>query len=122
MNKIFEQVDHYMHEALKKGLPDIKPCELEKDGAVFYMNGKNGTAFDWYVNEHFPIEVLRSKNYTVYKVKEGGFYYVFWIQCYVYEREELSGKSIERQVEPKVDFSVYLNKPRKYWVLIYIII
>ena len=54
MNKIFEQVDHYMHEALKKGLPDIKPCELEKDGAVFYMNGKNGTAFDWYVNEHFP--------------------------------------------------------------------
>ena len=43
-----------MHEALKKGLPDIKPCELEKDGAVFYMNGKNGTAFDWYVNEHFP--------------------------------------------------------------------
>ena len=54
MNKIFEQVDRYMHEALKKGLPDIKPCELEKDGTVFYMNGKNGTAFDWYVNEHFP--------------------------------------------------------------------
>ena len=46
MNKIFEQVDRYMHESLRKGLPDIKPCDLEKDGAVFYMNGKNGTAFD----------------------------------------------------------------------------
>ena len=54
MNKIFEQVDRYMHESLRKGLPDIKPCDLEKDGAVFYMNGKKGTAFDWYVNEHFP--------------------------------------------------------------------
>ena len=54
MNKIFEQVDRYMHESLRKGLPDIKPCDLEKDGAVFYMNGKNGMAFDWYVNEHFP--------------------------------------------------------------------
>ena len=54
MNKIFEQIDHYMHESLQKALPDVRPCNLEKDGAVFFMNGKNGTAFDWYVNEHFP--------------------------------------------------------------------
>ena len=37
MNKIFEQVDRYMHEALKKGLPDIKPCELEKDEAIEFF-------------------------------------------------------------------------------------
>lgn len=54
MNKIFEQIEHYMYESLKKELPDVKRCDLEKDGTVFYMNGKNGTAFDWYVNEHFP--------------------------------------------------------------------
>ena len=54
MNKIFTQIDHYMHDALKQSMPDIKTEDLEKDGAVFYMNGKNGTAFDWYVNEHFP--------------------------------------------------------------------
>ena len=54
MNKIFEQIEHYMYESLKVGLPDVKLDDLEKDGAVFYMNGKNGTAFDWYVNEHFP--------------------------------------------------------------------
>ena len=24
---------------------------MEGDGAIFYMNGKNGTEFDWYVNE-----------------------------------------------------------------------
>lgn len=54
MNRVFEQVDLYMHEALEKELPDIKSSDLEKGGAVFYMNGKNGTAFDWYVNEHLP--------------------------------------------------------------------
>jgi len=54
MNRIFDQIDYYMHEALKQGIPDVSATDFEKDGAVFYMNGKNGTAFDWYVNEHFP--------------------------------------------------------------------
>lgn len=54
MNKIFEQVESIMLGKLKEALPDVKPADLEKNGAVFYMNGKNGTAFDWYVNEHFP--------------------------------------------------------------------
>jgi hypothetical protein len=54
MNNIFEQLQQYMQESLRKALPGVKVSDLEKDGAVFYMNGKNGTAFDWYVNEHFP--------------------------------------------------------------------
>ena len=54
MNRILEQLERIMHEVLQKTIPVIKPSDLEKDGAVFYMNGKNGTAFDWYVNEHFP--------------------------------------------------------------------
>ena len=28
--------------------------ELEEDGKVYYMNGKNGTEYDWFVNEHLP--------------------------------------------------------------------
>lgn len=54
MNKIFEQLSAYMQDSIKKALPDVKFSDLEKDGAVFYMNGKNGTEFDWYVNDHFP--------------------------------------------------------------------
>ena len=30
------------------------------------------------VNESFPVEVLRKEEYTVYKVNQGGYYYVFW--------------------------------------------
>lgn len=43
-----------MLEALKNTLPEVDFSDLEDGGAVFYMNGKNGTAFDWYVNEHLP--------------------------------------------------------------------
>jgi hypothetical protein len=50
MNKIFEQVESIMQEKLKVALPDAKPADLEKDGAVFYMNGKIGfgtVALSW---------------------------------------------------------------------------
>ena len=48
------QVENHMHNILQEYLPHIKNTDLEKDGAVFYMNDKNGTAFDWYVNDHLP--------------------------------------------------------------------
>ena len=54
MNDILSQVEKYMHEALKEKLPEVSLRVLEDNGAVFYMNGKNGTAFDWYVNDHLP--------------------------------------------------------------------
>ena len=54
MNGIFEQLEKKMRGCLKDVLPGVKTSDLEKRGAVFYMNGKNGTAFDWYVNGHFP--------------------------------------------------------------------
>jgi len=56
---------------------------------VNYSGGEYSTAdysseaisiFD--VNERFPIECLRSKLYSVYKVREGGYFYVFWIGSY----------------------------------------
>ena len=89
-----------MHEALKKGLPDVALSELEKDGAVFYMNGKNGTAFDWYVNEHFPnffifyndTENLGAVKATLYT--DGG------LTIYIYgDKGRAEPVSFEEQVE-----------------------
>ena len=54
MNDILSQVEKFMHGALKEKLPQVNLSDLEDNGAVFYMNGKNGTAFDWYVNDHLP--------------------------------------------------------------------
>ena len=54
MNKIFSQIEKIMLECINSEMPDLDRRDLEKHGAVFYMNGKNGTAFDWYVNDRFP--------------------------------------------------------------------
>ena len=32
------------------------------------------------VNREFPIECLRKNGYSVYKVAEGGYFYVFWVK------------------------------------------
>ena len=40
-----------INESISKYLPDVKPEDLEENGKIYYMNGKNGTEFDWYVND-----------------------------------------------------------------------
>lgn len=51
MNKIFEEIKKKVNDTIKEYLPELDKKSLEDDGAVFYMNGRNGTAFDWFVNE-----------------------------------------------------------------------
>lgn len=53
------------------------------------------------VEQRFPVEVIRSKEYSVYKVREGGYYYVFWQRGINMETGEL----VE---ELNVDFSTYV--------------
>ena len=54
MNQIIHEIKQIMEQNMHTYLPDVQKKDLEGNGAVFYMNGKNGTAFDWYVNEHLP--------------------------------------------------------------------
>ncbi len=51
MNKILSEVKQIMHATVKEHLSEVSLSDLEDNGAVYYMNGKNGTEFDWYVNE-----------------------------------------------------------------------
>lgn len=51
MNRILNDIRTIMINSIKENLPDVSTDDLEKDGAVFYMNGNNGTEYDWYVNE-----------------------------------------------------------------------
>ena len=34
------------------------------------------------VDKKYPVEILRDKKYAVYKVAQGGFFYVFWIDSF----------------------------------------
>lgn len=53
-NKILCDIKKIVDKNMALYLPHVKNSELEDGGAIFYMNGQNGTEFDWYVNDRFP--------------------------------------------------------------------
>ncbi len=50
MKKLLTDIHNIIAENLKEYLPNVDKGNLEENGTVYYMNGKNGTEFDWYVN------------------------------------------------------------------------
>lgn len=54
------------------------------------------------VNRRYPIEILRTGGYTVYKVRQGGYFYVFWATPFSTDPNQSNN-------EPSVYFSAYLS-------------
>lgn len=54
MNRILDDIQAKIRDAIKENMSEVSPDELEEGGKIYYMNGKNGTEFDWFVNEHLP--------------------------------------------------------------------
>ena len=52
MNKALSEIKEMINKSINEYLPDVQSGDLEENGSIYYMNGKNGTEFDWYVNEH----------------------------------------------------------------------
>lgn len=52
MNKTLKEISKIIKENLKKYLPKVLEQELEECGKIYYMNDKNGTTFDYYINNH----------------------------------------------------------------------
>ena len=62
------------------------------------------------VNERFPVEVVRPGNYSVYKVRQGGYFYVFWNQVVTENADDL----LTIGNEDVVHFTTYLHKEKKF--------
>lgn len=54
MNRILNKIKEIIDSNIKLYLPHVKTSDLENDGAIYYMNGKDGTEFEWYVNNKLP--------------------------------------------------------------------
>ena len=52
MHKVLSEIKEIINKSIREYLPDVRSGDLEENGNIYYMNGKNGTEFDWYVNEH----------------------------------------------------------------------
>lgn len=51
MNQILMKITQIAKCARQRNLPEIKETDLEENGKIYYMNGDDGTIFDWQMNE-----------------------------------------------------------------------
>lgn len=54
MYRIINDIQTIIKNAMSENLPEVSPDALEENGKIYYMNGKNGTEYDWFVNDHLP--------------------------------------------------------------------
>ncbi len=54
MHRVLNDIQIKIQNAMKENMSEISSDALEEGGKVYYMNGKNGTEYDWFVNDHLP--------------------------------------------------------------------
>ena len=54
MHRVLNDIQIKIKNAMKDYMPEVSLDTLEEGGKVYYMNGKNGTEYDWFVNDHLP--------------------------------------------------------------------
>lgn len=100
MNRILNKIKEIIDSNRELYLPHVKGSDLENDGAVYYMNGKDGTEFDWYVNDKLPpFMVFYNDEANLGAVKlllynDGG------IAVYIYDEK---GKKLIKEVNTHLD-------------------
>ncbi len=100
MNRILMKVKEIIHSNIELYLPHVISSDLENHGEIYYMNGKDGTEFDWYVNDKLPPFMVfynDEANLGAIKLllyKDGG------IAVYIYGEK---GKKLIKQVHTCLD-------------------
>lgn len=102
MNRILNEIKKIIDSNMELYLPHVKRSDLENDGAVYYMNGKDGTEFDWYVNDKLPpFMVFYNDEANLGAIKlllynDGG------IVVYIYDEK---GKKLIKEVNTHLDIN-----------------
>ena len=107
MNETLLKVIGYIETQVKKHCPEVKSEDLTDNGAIYYMNGNDGTDFDWDMNDRV-CEFMK-----FYKSTEYGLIKVFVnrsgkINGYIYKD---NGKAQGIKLE---DFYISKNEARKF--------
>lgn len=93
MNKILNEISKIVKEELKKHLPEVLAQDLEENGKIYYMNDKNGTIFDYYINNHLSP-----------------------FMCFYNDKENMGAIKLILYIDGKIDiylFKNHTNKPYK---------
>ena len=92
----------YSLRELKSFFGEVPPNELN----AFGKNNNEANLSINNVNKKFPIECLRQNGYSVYKVSDGGYFYVFWVKT-------LNPFSDVKTDDATVYFTAYISSMKK---------
>ncbi len=100
MNKVILKIKEIINNGINQYLPNVKNKDLEDNGAIYYMNGNNGTEFDWYVNQ-------KLSNFMVFyndKDNLGAVKLIIHSNCsiYLYIYDE-RGKHLFKEIKDTID-------------------
>lgn len=120
---ILEKIQTIICEAIKENLPDISSVDLEESGKVYYMNGKNGTEYDWFVNDHLPVFMVFYNDENNLGAVKATVYIDGSMLLYLYDEK---GKHLAKEIQTHLDineeellkFAVYLrcnSDDKKIW-------
>ena len=109
MNKILVEISNIITDGLKTYLPNVNTNELEENGKIYYMNGRDGTKFDWFVNDHLcPFMCFYDDKENLGAVK-AMLHKDGTLECYYYENhEQKPTKEITRHINVSEDELVEL--------------
>lgn len=100
MNKILLEIKKIMLAAVKEHLSEVSMSDLEDNGAVYYMNGKNGTEFDWYVNEKVSDFMMFYNDEDNMGAVKATLYNDGGLLIYVYGQQ---GKAVPQKIDSYLD-------------------
>ena len=95
MHRILTELEQKIQECLRTYLPEVKKSELEENGTVYYMNGKNGTEFDWHVNDRLSDFMVFYNDEDKLGAVKASLYCDGGLLIYIYGDQ---GKSVRQEV------------------------
>ena len=100
MNVILNEIKSIMEQNKEQHLPQVKSCDLEENGAVYFMNSKDGTEFEWYVNGKLPPFMMFYDDEAKMGAVKLLFYRDGTVQVFVYDN---TGKNMCKEVNTRIE-------------------
>ena len=100
MHRVLKEIESIIHKNIAEVLPNLSFDELEDDGTVFLMNGKNGTEFEWYVNEKLPVFMAFYNDEANMGAAKATIYDDGGVLLYIYDEQ---GSHIAKEIKTYID-------------------
>lgn len=102
MNKILEEIQEIIEKNINIYLPKLNKSDLEENGKIYYINSKNGTEFDWYVNEHLPSFMVFYNDKNNLGAVKLSIYQDGAVEIYIYGDK---GKKVIKKIETHIEIT-----------------